>query len=504
MNFFSRIFLYNENEPLLFTQFYFWGFFFVVLAIYSVIYKQKAFRNLFLFVASLFFYYKTSGLFFLLLIFSTVTDYYIGHAIYKSKDYYIRRRWLILSVCLNLGVLVYFKYTYFFTDTFNSVFNANLRVVNHLAVLSNELTGTHFDISRIFLPVGISFFTFQTISYSVDIFRNKVKPVNSIVDFGFYVSFFPQLVAGPIVRASDFIPQLYKKYTLNNYEFGYALFLILSGLTKKLLIGDYLAVNFIDRIFANPLSFSGFENMMALYGYSIQVYCDFSGYTDIATGIALLLGFQLPINFNSPYKARNLGDFWKRWHISLSSWLKDYLYIPLGGNRKGKVKTNVNLMITMLLGGLWHGPSWNFVIWGGINGVGLIVYKYWKRISPYEKINNWYVNGWKIFLTFNFITFTRLFFRGEDPGRVGEMFSQIFRDFNWSMISEVISSYKSVFLLMLFAYLVHWLPANTQELVRESFIKTPLYVKVLATVLLIFIIYQSVSAELQPFIYYQF
>ena len=443
-------------------------------------------------------------MFFLLLIFSTFTDYYIGHAIYRSSNFFTRRRWLATSIIINLGLLSYFKYAYFFTDTFNSVFHSQLHVTNYISLWSNRIFGTSYDISEIILPVGISFFTFQTMSYTFDIYRNKIKPVNSIIDFGFYVSFFPQLVAGPIVRASEFIPQLYRKYSLNSYEYGYAIFMILNGLIKKLLIGDYLAVNFIDRVFANPVSYSGFENLMALYGYSIQVYCDFSGYTDIAIGVALLLGFQLPINFNSPYKAKNVGEFWKRWHISLSSWLRDYLYIPLGGNRNGKFMTNVNLMITMLLGGLWHRAGWNFVIWGGINGLGLIVYKYWRKISPYEHLNKWYINAWRIFLTFNFITFTRLFFRGEDMNRVFEMMRQITTAFNWSIIPAVISSYKMVFMLMIIAYVIHWLPADTKENYRETFIKMPAYARVIITVIVIFVIYQSVSAELQPFIYFQF
>jgi alginate O-acetyltransferase complex protein AlgI len=504
MGFLSRVLLFNENEPLIFTRFYFWAFFFIVLLVYSLFYKNKALRNMFLFFASLFFYYKTSGFFFFLLIFSTFTDYYIAHAINRSRIEKNRKIWLAVSVFINLSVLCYFKYAYFFVGTFNDVFRSNLEVVNHLASMSNRLINTHFDVSKIFLPVGISFFTFQTISYSVDVYRRKIKPVDNMVDFGFYVSFFPQLVAGPIVRAAEFIPQLYRKYSLNNYEYGYALFMILNGLIKKLLIGDYLAVNFIDRIFSNPSSFSGFENLMALYGYSIQVYCDFSGYTDIATGVALLLGFQLPVNFNSPYKARNVGDFWKRWHMSLSSWLKDYLYIPIGGNRFGAWRTNINLMLTMLLGGLWHGASWNFVIWGGINGIGLIVYKLWRKVSPYEHLDRWYVNAWKIFLTFNFITFTRFFFRGESVEKVMEMMHQIGHDFNWAIVPMVISNYKMIFLLMLAAYVIHWLPSSLKETLREIFIKMPVYAKVAITVVVVFVVYQSVSAELQPFIYFQF
>jgi D-alanyl-lipoteichoic acid acyltransferase DltB (MBOAT superfamily) len=409
-----------------------------------------------------------------------------------------------MSVLINLFLLSYFKYTYLFVDTVNQLFNLNIEVVNHLALWSNQLTGTHFDVSMILLPVGISFYTFQTISYTVDVYRGKVNPVKHILDFGFYVSFFPQLVAGPIVRASEFIPQLYKRYSLSMQEFGYALFLIMKGLFKKMFIGDYIALNFVDRVFANPTGFSGFENLMALFGYSLQVYVDFSGYTDIAIGVALLLGFRLPKNFNSPYKATSVGNFWKRWHISLSSWLKDYLYIPLGGNRKGRIMTDVNLMITMLLGGLWHGASWQFMVWGGLNGVGLVVYKLWKRISPYEKSKHWAVRFWKIFNTFLFITFTRIWFRSESMEKANQLIHQVLREFNGKIIPEVLWSYRLVFLVMALGYFTHWMPERWKLTGLNWYIRIPVWAKAVIVVVVIFVIYQSWSADLIPFIYFQF
>jgi alginate O-acetyltransferase complex protein AlgI len=498
------ILLYNPEKPLLFTQIYFWVFFGIVLAIYSIIHPHRSLRNLFLFLVSIFFYWKTSGLFLLLLLFAICADYFFGNRIYRSKTAFWKKFFVIASVIVNLSVLSYFKYSGFITTTINDIFQTNFEVFNFLAYFSNSITGTHFDIGAIGLPVGISFFTFQTISYTVDIYRGKVDPVRNLIDYGFYVSFFPQLVAGPIVRASEFIPQIYKRYHLTFEEFGYAIFLILNGLIKKIVIGDYLAVNFIDRIFSNPIGYSGFENLMALYGYSLQVYCDFSGYTDIAIGVALLLGFRLPKNFNSPYKADNVGNFWKRWHMSLSSWLKDYLYVPLGGNRKGKFRTNVNLMITMLLGGLWHGASWQFVIWGGLNGIGILVYKYWKRISPYENSKHWLAHFWKVFITFNFITFTRIWFRSESLDGANQLMQQIWNNFSFNLIPEIISSFKPVFLIMLFGYIMHWLPSGFTSRYRAWFINTPVLAKVVITSLAIFIIYQFWSAKLQPFIYFQF
>ncbi|MEZ5070596.1 MAG: MBOAT family O-acyltransferase [Bacteroidales bacterium] len=504
MTWWRDIFLFDPDRPLIFTGLFFWIFYLVVLILYSVVYRERALRNAFLFLASLFFYWKTSGLFFLLLLFSTVSDYHLGNLIHRSR----RKGWRVagvgLSVAINLMLLSYFKYAYLFTETLNRLFHLDLEVVNHLAQWSNRLMGTGFDVSVILLPVGISFYTFQTISYTVDIYRGKVDPVRHLLDFGFYVSFFPQLVAGPIVRASEFIPQLYKRYSLSMDEFGWALFLILQGLFKKIVIGDYLALNFIDRVFASPATHSGFENLAALFGYSLQVYVDFSGYTDIAIGVALLLGFRLPKNFNVPYKATSVGNFWKRWHISLSTWLKDYLYIPLGGNRHGRVMTDVNLMITMLLGGLWHGASWQFVVWGGLNGLGLVVYKLWRKISPYERSSHPAARFWKIANTFVFITFTRIWFRSESMEKANQLIRQVVHDFEWSIAPRVIWNYRGVFALMALGYAAHWIPERWKRGVVNAFLATPLWAKAVIAAVVVLIIYQAWSADLQPFIYFQF
>ena len=373
----SVIFSYNPDKPLIFTVPAFWIFLLVVLAGYSLIYKKIQIRNLYLFIISLVFYYKTGGLFLFILIFVTIIDYTCGLLINSSRRGFTRKFFLLLSIISNIGLLGYFKYTGFIIDTINNLFGTQLKVYDVLSVISNSILGTSFDISYIILPVGISFFTFQSLSYAIDVYRRKMKPVRNIIDFGFYVSFFPHLVAGPIVRASVFIPQIYQEFKVTSREFSHALFMISKGLIKKIIISNFIAVNLVDRVFEAPTVYSGFENLMAVYGYGLQIYCDFSGYTDIAIGVALVLGFRLPFNFNSPYKAQNITDFWKRWHISLSQWLRDYLYISMGGNRKGKIRTYVNLMITMLLGGLWHGASLRFIIWGGLHGIGLVVNKIW-------------------------------------------------------------------------------------------------------------------------------
>lgn len=472
---------------------------------YSLVYRKHFLRTIYLLLFSFFFYYKSSGLFFVLLIFATICDYTTGILIPMSSKKWVRKLLVGISVSINLSVLSYFKYAYFLTHTINSLLGTNFEVVNYLSLWTNQLFNSHFDTSTILLPVGISFYTFQTISYTVDIYRGKVKPLRNILDFGFYVSFFPQLVAGPIVRAAEFVPQIYKKFSLSWAEFNHAYFLILNGLIKKMLISDFISINFVDRVFDSPSSYSGFENLMATYGYALQIYCDFSGYTDIAIGVALLLGFRLPINFNSPYKAINITDFWHRWHISLSSWLRDYLYIPLGGNRKGKVRAYINLMITMLLGGLWHGANIRFVIWGGIHGVSLAIHKLWVSIFPSPKVKS---TAWKRILagiiTFQVVCLSWIFFRSSDIGKAWEMLGQIYNRFGFESIFAAISSQINIYGLIIIGFVIHWLPISFKESYRGAFIRSSLLIKIIVTLIIAFIILQVKASEIQPFIYFRF
>ena len=569
-------------------------------------------RNAFLFFVSLFFYFKTSGFSLLILIFVTISDFLIAQRISKAKKSTVKKIWLILSIVLDISILCYFKYAYFFADLIHSITGIEIKVVDIFSQLGNVLAGKEmFTVGSIVLPVGISFFIFQVISYSVDVYRKEIQPVKNILDFGFYVSFFPQLVAGPIVKASDFIPQLYKQFHLGRKQFGIAIFWILNGLAKKIILSDYIAVNFIDRVFENPQLFTGFENLAALFGYSLQVYADFSGYTDIAIGVAILMGFYLPQNFNSPYKAPNLQDFWRRWHMSLSRWLKSYLYIPLGGNREASFGTyfwivlfaifaailsgswivslvfiglallmilishfskegkkniiaNLNRFITMLLGGLWHGASFNFIIWGGLNGAGLIVHQLWKKtgwhlrmifmtclcagliafrhyypLSICNLLTVWmlviyvgsivryiyYLCGgkkgqgfgyiWGAAQTFTFITFTWLFFRSGsnlDPKTANieawntaqHMVNQIGSKWNTSVIPDICATYWIVFTLILLGIIIHWLPSKWKRWYRINFAMLPIPVMILAIVAAVFIIYQFITADTQAFIYFQF
>jgi D-alanyl-lipoteichoic acid acyltransferase DltB (MBOAT superfamily) len=496
--------LYDPQKPLLFTQAFFWVLFMLMLLGYSVLYKYNKLRNAYLFLFSLYFYYKCGGGYVWLLVFSIVITYLIGIGIYKSSNIWVRKMYVALSVLVSILLLSYYKYTYFFIDTWNSVFHTHFKVYDYLAVLTNQQLGTHFDISVIFLPIGISFFSFQALSYTIDLYRRKAKPVFNIIDFGFYKSFFPQLVAGPIVRAAEFIPQMYSGYSLSSREMGHALFLILNGLLKKMIISDYISINFVDRVFDNPLGYSGFENLMSVYGYALQIYCDFSGYTDIAIGIALLLGFHIPINFNSPYKAKNLTDFWRRWHISLSSWLRDYLYIPMGGNKKGKFRTHLNLLVTMLIGGLWHGAHLRFIIWGLLHGLGLILDKFWSAIFKSSRA----ITSNRSFLgqlfTFQFVCFAWIFFRAKDLQTVSEMLSQIFNHFGFQMVPSIISGYAKVFFIISIGFIIHWIPDWMKEKYRGWFIITPMYAKVLISVVAVLLIIQFKSSVIQPFIYFQF
>ena len=616
LRYLQNVFAFHAESPLLFTQFQFWAFFALVFAGFSLVRNRHLLRNTYLFFVSLLFYYKTSGLFVGLLVFVTCSDFLIAQAIDRCTTRWKRRAWLVLSVLTDLSILCYFKYAYFLTDVVNDLFGTQFVTYNVLADLGNTLLGGQpFRVDNIILPVGISFFTFQAISYTADVYKGLVRPVRNLLDFGFYVSFFPQLVAGPIIKASDFIPQLYRRYFLSRRMFGIAIFWIMNGLLKKIILSDYLAMNFVDRVFDNPDLFSGFENLMALFVYSLQVYADFSGYTDIAIGLSLLMGFHLPANFNSPYKATSCSGFWKRWHISLSRWLQTYLYIPLGGNRsitfgtyfwmclltgaalilsgnawialgvfivvcmvlftavrfperRKKIYANLNAMITMLLGGMWHGASMNFIIWGGLNGVGMVIFKFWRDMglflrsllttavsllvwalsllapSPWwnlilcfllfvtvsawvrllfhhtlgthmrEGRLTWLERSWAILVTFTFITFTRLFFRAGsnlNPAEANEtawrtaqsMVARIGSAWNVDVL-QVCSAYWQVFLLFFLGMVIHWLPARLKRRYRIAFSRLPLPLMCLCVVLGIFFVYQFVSAEMMPFIYFQF
>lgn len=481
-------FVYDPASPMIFSSGFFLWIFAAFLLVYSLLKKQDTLRIIFVTAFSYYFYYKSSGTYFFLLALVTMSDFYFARMMYGTNDYKLKKRLVVSSLCINLGMLAYFKYTNFFAGMFVS------------------LWGGEFDGFDIFLPVGISFFTFQSLSYTIDVYRGNIKPLNRLLDYAFYVSFFPQLVAGPIVRAKDFIPQIRKPLQVTDAMFGRGLFLIMSGLFKKAIISDFISANFVDRVFDSPTLYSGVENLMAVYGYALQIYCDFSGYSDMAIGIALLLGFHFNINFDSPYKSASITEFWRRWHISLSSWLKDYLYISLGGNRKGKLRQYGNLIITMFLGGLWHGASWNFVFWGLIHGIALAVHKMWSAV--FGDVSKAGVNPIRRFvgvvITFHLVCFCWIFFRNTSFEGSVEMITQIFSSFQLGLLPELLVGYWKVFVLMLIGYLLHFAPDKYEQLLCSKVTYMPLFKQALLFVVLIYFVVQFKSADVQPFIYFQF
>jgi len=537
-------FTYNPDQPLLFNTALFLGFFTVFYSIYIFTRKTFHLRIVYVICFSLFFYYKSSGAYFLLLLMSSVVDYTLSYFLYREQRTTARKVYLWFSVIVNLTFLGYFKYTTFILES------------------SNALFGWNYTFHKVLLPVGISFYTFQSISYIIEIYRKEITPAKNYVDYLFFVSFFPQLVAGPIVRAKDFIPQIYAKLNVTREDINYALFLIIGGLIKKTVISDYISINFVDRIFDSPNSYTAFENLMAAYGYTIQIYCDFSGYSDMAIGIALLLGFKLPTNFRTPYKSSSITEFWRRWHISLSTWLKDFLYISVGGNRYGSfagflfpglfffglmlfgvtyaptsnvplilavsgfvlfcltfalakdkektMVTNVNLLTTMLLGGLWHGASLRFIIWGALHGIALAVHRIFSEFFPPRKDGKkTFLGGvWTFFsvlLTFHFVAFCWLFFRAKDFETALQVIQNIgevtFQPEQWQTI---IMGYKNVFLLMLIGYVWHFLPEKFTTQLKLAFDHTPLIIKGILLGLVYWLVYAAASAGPQPFIYFQF
>lgn len=479
---------YNPQQPLIFSSGLFVFLFLAFSLVYVLLRNHTTARLLFVSAFSYYFYYKSSGFYFFLLGIVTVTDFILARIMENTAEKAKRRLLVIISLCVNLGLLCYFKYTNFFYEMFA------------------PLLGGNFEPLDIFLPVGISFFTFQSLSYTIDVYRGDLKPLRSLLDYIFYVSFFPQLVAGPIVRARDFIPQIRQPLFVSSEMFGQGVFFIVSGLFKKAVISDYISVNFVERIFENPGLYSGIENLFGIYGYALQIYCDFSGYSDMAIGLALLLGFRFPMNFNSPYKSDSVTEFWHRWHISLSTWLRDYLYISLGGNRKGKIRTYINLILTMLLGGLWHGASWNFVVWGGLHGVALAVHKFIRSILRREK--NYQSRGIKKFfaviITFHFVCFCWIFFRNTTFDGSVTMIKQIFSSFHPELFGQLVSGYWKVFLLMVLGFALHWCPDRWQNACSNTVTKMPLIMQALLIIIVIFIVIQIKSSDIQPFIYFQF
>ncbi len=384
-----------------FTSLHFFLFLAVILAGMLGLRKREH-KIAWLLLGGIFFYGYWNWRFLALIGFTSVFDFWLGLKIGAAPQP-LKKRLLILDICVNLGLLCTFKYLNFFIGSFNAVAEAALGP-----------DSPHLRALNILLPIGISFFVFEAMSYCIDIYRGKIQPYTNWQHFALFIFFFPRMIAGPIIRPADFLPQLQRDFALRWPDFLLGAQMFLFGMTKKVVIADRLAQP-VDLVFGNPAGYSGLVVWQAVIAYSIQIFCDFSGYSDMALGTAKMLGFDLPVNFNMPYVATSLTDFWRRWHISLSSWLRDYLYISLGGNRKGEARTYLNLLITMALGGLWHGASWHFVIWGLLHGLGLAAHKLfmkaragwrWKGDDPLSKVLGWA-------LTYLFVCVTWVFFRAQ-------------------------------------------------------------------------------------------
>lgn len=522
---------YNEDAPILFNSGQFLVFFILFLSVYLWIFNKVNWRIAWLALFSFFFYYKSSGEYVILLAITAIFNYFMAFALVQTEVKWKRRLYLWLSILLNLSSLLYFKYTNFFLETIA------------------DLQGRDFNELDIFLPIGISFFTFQTISYMVDVAKKEIEPCKNLLDFAFYLSFFPQLVAGPIVRAKDFIPQIRQELVLSQKSIGIGLFMILKGFVKKAIIADYIG-QYASLVYGNPTGYSGMENLLAMYAYTLQIYCDFSGYSDMAIGLAAILGFQLPENFRSPYQSKDITEFWRRWHISLSSWLRDYVYIPLGGNRGGglaaqlltlffmilagiitgywwlsliylpiiifayiygrrsgenlmEIYMYVNLMLTMLIGGWWHGADWKFVFWGFMHGLGLIVHKLWRIYSDKKEYKPWQ-NTISMIFTFHFVAFLWVFFRAESFELATISIQKMFVDFNPAYLWAFWNARPLVILFLIVGFGIHFVSLKEKKRLEDYFAELPIWGKAVIFIIAIQISLQFQNANVQPFIYFQF
>jgi alginate O-acetyltransferase complex protein AlgI len=491
---------------MLFTTIDFIIFFIVVLTFIAFI-KNRKFQHLFLLSASYFFFYYTSNYLILLLIFSTILDFYLGKWIYATKHLRKKKSLLIISLATNLGLLGFFKYADFVVLQFN--------ILGNYVNLSNEI-----PLLNLALPIGISFYTFQTISYTVDIYRGQLIPCKSIKQFALFVAFFPQLVAGPIIRAKDFLPQLLEKFEQQktgqrlrqilfqekNVKLGITI--MSMGFFKKLFFADNMSF-FVNQVFQDPIGLESFTIILATIAFGVQIYADFSGYTDIAIGAALLLGFKIPANFKKPYFAISPSDFWKRWHISLSAWLRDYFYIPLGGNKKGKDRIYLNLIVVMVFGGLWHGASFNFIIWGTLHGLYLIVHKIIKNRFPSLQ-NSSFLNSTKgkiisIFITQYFVFLAWIPFRVHDVDNIiYSMQKFILIDFEFTdTVNFLWYGHKSTMFILTLFFILHYISYRHGNLIGQLANLKIFYWALFLTCIFSIILFFGIGSS-NDFIYFQF
>ena len=463
-------------------------FFLTVLAIAWSLYRLPRLHNAFLLLASYVFYGFWNWTYLPLLIAISVFSGLVAQRIQRSQSAVTRKRWLIAGVIVCLATLAFYKYTAFLLTTL-------LNIWGHFA------PPPHIPIYSPLLPLGISFFVFHAISLMGDCYRNKVKQPVTLADALLYVAFFPQLIAGPILRASRFLPQLAIRRDPDHLRVNRAFLLITGGLFKKVILSNMLATRLVEPVFAVPQSYGSLDTLLAIYGYAAQIYCDFSGYTDIAIGCALLLGYRFPRNFNAPYTATDPQDFWRRWHISLSTWLRDYLYFPLGGSRKGSLRTYLNLMITMLLGGLWHGAAWTFVVWGGLQGTYLVTHRLWSRIAWPPLVTLRQTNSWRWLsrlLLFHAVCVGWVFFRASS-------FENAFSVFGRLTVPATATLATGPVLIVLFLGLAgQYMPPRWRNGFEVELSRWPALARGAALAVAITAIEALGPTGVAPFIYFQF
>ena len=477
---------FDPAKPLVFNSGVFWCLFLIFLPIYGMLKNKRTKMMVFVIAFSLYFFYKSSGGFFLLLVATSILDWFFALQIKIETTKKMRRFWLWLSIAISVGILGLFKY-------------ANFVIWN-----INELMKSNFQPLDLIMPLGISFYTFKTISYVVDVYKGKIAPTESWLDYLFYLSFFPALAMGPIVRAREFLPQLRDNKEPTHQMIYSGFWLVLLGVIKKAVFADYLA-QYSDIAFGSADGYSGFELAMAMMGYTMQIYCDFSGYSDMAIGLGRIMGFDLGINFNFPYRSLNPTEFWKRWHITLSMWLMDYVYIPLGGNRKGKLRQYFNLLATMLIGGLWHGAAWNYIVWGGVHGVGLIVHKITKKpLDNYLPSDNKAVKFVSWLLAFIFIVITMTIFGAGDVGTSWTVIRKSFTEFDPAYFTFFVKARYTWCILLTVVFVLHFVPVRVYERLTTWFVGCHWLVKLLIFIVVVQMVIQFSSAEVKPFIYNQF
>jgi alginate O-acetyltransferase complex protein AlgI len=459
-------------------------FFAVVFAVSWGLNRWNTTKKAFLVAASYFFYGFWSTHYLAILAGSSVFNWALALWIDRLEGR--ARLWALwCGVAANLVLLGYFKYFNFFIASFVNAFAA---------------IGVHVSLPfvEVALPIAISFLTFHALSYIIDAYRGVLKPTRSLLDILFYISFFPHLVAGPIVRAKMFLAQTVRASDPADIRLGQSVFLIMGGLFKKVVVANYLGTDFVDPIFQNPTGQSRIDLLLGMYAYGLQIYCDFSAYTDIAIGVANLLGYQFPQNFNQPYRALSVQDFWRRWHMTLSAWLRDYLYIPLGGNRSGRLFAWRNILITMGLGGLWHGASWNFVIWGLLHGLALVVERA-LGLTDGEKTRRplpaWL--GWLV--TFHFVCLTWVFFRSPTLADATDYFRTLFAGADSGTVLTPL-----VVAMFFFGGLTQIIPPQGWEQIEAYYERTPLVAKIMIPALIIVLVAIAAPSGVAPFIYFQF